>query len=65
MRKVIISSEKIMAMTREYLRESGFDLTNGNMLFTAKHSGDKIIHYEIVAILPNEKPDLKLINGKL
>ena len=65
MRKVTINSEKIMEMAREYLREKGFDLTNGQLVISVATDGSKITHYEIVATLPNERPNLRVINGKL
>jgi hypothetical protein len=65
MRKVTINSEEIMEMTREYLKEKGFDLTNGELTMSVATDGSKITHYEIIATLPHEKPDLKVINGKM
>ena len=65
MRKVTINSEEIMAMAREYLREKGFDLTNGTLTISVEVLDGNIKHYEIVANLPHERPDLKVINGKL
>jgi len=65
MRKVTINSEEIMEMAREYLREKGFDLTNGELVMSVATDGKKITHYKIIATLPYERPDLKVINGKL
>lgn len=66
MRKVTISSEEVGAIMREYLREEGLDITNGILTMTADLGGpDGIKKWELVATLPNERPDLKVINGKL
>lgn len=65
MRKLTISSEEIMSTAREYLRERGFDLTNSTLMLKIEYSGTKITNYEIEAVLPNEKPNLRVINGKL
>ena len=66
MRKITISSEELGAIMREYLREKGLDLTNGVLTLSVNldgHGGIK--KWELIAELPHERPNLKVINGKL
>ena len=66
MRKVTISSEKVGALVREYLREKGLDLTNGILTISVDQDGyGGIKKWELVAELPHEKPNLRVINGKM
>ena len=66
MRKVTISSEKVGAIMREYLREEGLDITNGVLEIHVDLGGpDGIKNWKLIAILPHEKPNLRVINGKM
>jgi len=66
MRKVTVSSEEVGSIIREYLRKKGLNLTNAILTISVDPDGrGGIKKWELITELPHERPDLKVINGKM